>query len=86
MSPFLAIYGYNPPSITSPLKGNTNFQAVDEHIGNQQEVLKVLKDNLVLAQNKMKQQEYQYHSEREFDVGYWLFFSLQPYKHMYLKK
>jgi transposase InsO family protein len=53
-SPFLALYGYDPPSITSPLKGNTKVQAVEDHIGNQQEVLKLLKDNLVMAQNMMK--------------------------------
>jgi hypothetical protein len=59
MSLFLAVYGYHLPSITSPLKGNTKVQAVDDHIGNQQEVLKLLKENLVtLTQNRMKQQAY----------------------------
>jgi hypothetical protein len=57
MSPFLELYGYHPPSITSSLKGNTKVQAVEDHIGNQQEVLKLLNDNLVMAQNRMKQQE-----------------------------
>ena len=55
MSPFLTLYGYHPPYITSPLKGNTKVQVVEEHIGNQQEVLKLLKENLVMEQNKMKQ-------------------------------
>jgi hypothetical protein len=55
ISPFMSLYGYHPPSITLPLKGNTKVQAVEDHIGNQQEVLKVLKDNLVMAQNRMKQ-------------------------------
>jgi hypothetical protein len=50
------LYGYHPPSITSPLKRNTKVQVVEEHIGNQQEVLKLLKDNLVMAQNRMKHQ------------------------------
>jgi hypothetical protein len=80
MSPFLALYGYHPPSITSPLKGNTKVQVVEDHIGNQQEVLKLLKDNLVMAQNRMKQQADQHHSEREFEVGDWVFMRLQPYK------
>jgi hypothetical protein len=69
MSPFMALYGYHPPSITSPLKGTTKVQAVEDHIGHQQEVLKLLKDNLVMAQNRMKQQTYQHRSEREFEVG-----------------
>jgi hypothetical protein len=86
MSPFLALYGYHPPSITSPLKGTTKVQAVEDHIGNQQEVLKLLKDNLVMAQNRMKQQADQHHSEREFEVGDWVFLRLQPYKQMSLKQ
>ena len=84
MSPFPALYGYHPPSITSPLKGNTNVQAVEDHIGNQQKVLKLLKDNLVMAQNMMKRQTYQHHSEKEFEVGDWVFLRIQPYKQMSL--
>ena len=82
----MALYGYHHPSITSPLKGNTKVQVVEDHIGNQQEVLKLLKDNLVMAQNRMTQQANQQRSEREFEVGDWVFMRLQPYKHMSLKK
>jgi hypothetical protein len=69
MSSFLVVYGYHPPSITSPLKGTTKVQEVEDHIGHQLEVLKPLKGNLVMAQNKMKQQTDQHRSEREFEVG-----------------
>jgi hypothetical protein len=86
MSQFLTLYGYHPPSITSPLKGTTKVQVVEYHIGHQQEVLKLLKDNLVMAQNRMKQQANQHRSERKFEVGDWIFFRLQPYKQMSLKK
>jgi hypothetical protein len=80
MSPFLALYGYHPPSITSPLKGISKVRAVEDYIGHQQEVLKLLKDNLVMTQNRMKQQAYQHHNENEFEVVGWVFFRLQPYK------
>ena len=82
MSPFPALYGYHPPSITSPLKGNTKVQAVEDNIGNQQEVLKLLKDNLVMAQNRMKQQTNQHRSDRKFEVGDWVFLRPQPSKQM----
>jgi hypothetical protein len=65
----LALYGYHPPSITSPLKDNTKVQAMEDHIGNQKEVLKLLKDNLVMTQNRMKQQAYQHCSENKFELG-----------------
>jgi len=81
----MELYGYHPPSITSPLKGNKKVQVVEDHIGNQQEVLKLLKDNLVMENNRIKQQEDQHRREREFEVGDWVFLRLQPYKQISLK-
>ena len=51
----MALYGYHPPSITSSLKEKCKVQAVEDHIENQQQVLQILKDNLTMAQNHMKQ-------------------------------
>jgi hypothetical protein len=58
---------------------------VEDHIENQQQVLQILKDNLIMAHNHMKQQEDQHCSERSFEVGDWVFLRLQPYKQMSLK-
>ena len=82
----MVLYGYHPPSITSSLRENSKVQAVEDHIKHQQEFLQLLKDNLNLAQNRMKQQVDQHRSERIFDVGDWVFLQLQPYKQMSLKK
>ena len=82
----MALYGYQPPSITSYLRENSKVQAVEHHIEHQQQVLQLLKDNLMLAQNRMKKQADQHRSERSFDVGDWVFLRLQPYKKMSLKQ
>ena len=66
--------------------GRMVVQAVEEHIENQQQVLQLLKDNLTMAQNRMKQQVDQHRSERSFEVEDWVFLRLQPYKHMSLKQ
>jgi hypothetical protein len=42
--------------------------------------------NLAIAQNMMKQQEDQHHSEMEFEVVNQLFLRLQPYKKISLKQ
>jgi hypothetical protein len=86
MTPFMALYGYHPPSITSSLKEKSKVQAVEDHIENQQQVLQILKDNLTMAHNRMKQQADQHRSERSFEVGNWVFLRLQPYKQMSLKQ
>jgi hypothetical protein len=39
MTPFMAPYGYHPPSITSSLKEKSKVQAVEDHIEHQQQVL-----------------------------------------------
>ena len=78
----MTLYGYHPPSITSALRENSKVQAMEDHIENQQQFLQLFKDNLTLAQNRMKQKAYQHCSERSFDVGHWVFLRLQPYKKM----
>ena len=81
----MALYGYHPPSTTSSLRDAFKVQAVEYHMKHQQQVLQLLKDNLNLSHNRMKQQADQHRSERRFNVGYWVFSRLQPYKHMSMK-
>ena len=59
---------------------------MEDHIENQQKILQILKDNLTMAHNRMKQQADQHRSERSFQVGDWVFLRLQPYKQMSLKQ
>ena len=54
MTPFMALYGYHLPSITSSLSDQSKVQAVQEYIEHQQQVLQLLKENLTLVQNQMK--------------------------------
>jgi len=86
MTPFMALYGYHPPSITSYLRENYKVQEVEDHIGHQKQVLQLLKDNLTLVHNRMKQQANQHRREIIFDVGDWVFLQLQRYKQMSLRK
>ena len=69
----MALYGYHPSSITSYLRENSKVQVVEDHIEHQQKILQLLKDNLTLVHNRVKQQVDQYHNERSFDVGDWIF-------------
>ena len=53
MTPFIALYGYDPPFITSSLRDSSKVQPVEDHMKHQQQVLQLLKDNLNLTQNPM---------------------------------
>ena len=48
--------------------------------------MQIHKDNLTMAQNRMKQQANQHRTEWEFEVEDWVFVRLQPYKQLSLKQ
>jgi hypothetical protein len=85
MTPFEAVYGQKPPSVLSYLRGVSKVQAVDQTLTVQEAILSTLKENLVMAQNRMKKQADQGHFERQFIEGDQVFLRLQPYKQNYLK-
>jgi hypothetical protein len=59
---------------------------MEDHIENQQQVLQILKDNLTMAHNHMKQKVDQHRSGSSFELGDWVFLRLQLYKHMFIKQ
>ena len=59
---------------------------MEDHLEHQQEVLQILKDNLVISKNRMKQQVDQHRSEKSFKEGDSVFLRLQPYEQMSLKQ
>jgi hypothetical protein len=85
MTPFEAIYGQNPPSILSYFPGVSKVQAVDQTLTSREAILHTLKENLVMAQNRMKQQADQGRSECQFEEGDQVFLQLQPYNKNSLK-
>jgi hypothetical protein len=69
MTPFEAVYGQNPPSVLSYLPGLSKVQAVDQTLTVREAILRTLKENLVMAQNHMKQHVDQGRSEHQFTEG-----------------
>jgi hypothetical protein len=63
MTPYEVVYGQKPLSVTSYLPGTSKVQAVDHTLHTREAILHILKDNLVMAQNRMKQQVDQHHSK-----------------------
>ena len=80
MTPFEAFYGQNPTSVISYMSRVSTVQEVEKNIIVCEAILHALKGNLVMAHNRMKQQEDQGHSEQQFVEGDQVFLRLQPYK------
>jgi hypothetical protein len=85
MTSFEVVYGQKPPSILSYLPGTSKVQAVDQTLIVREDILCTLKENLVMAQNHMKQQADQGRFERQFAEGDQVFLRLQPYKQTSIK-
>jgi hypothetical protein len=69
MTPFEVVYGQNPPFVLSYLPGVSKVQDVDNTLTVRAAILHTLKENLVMAQNHMKQQADQGHSKCQFVEG-----------------
>ncbi|XP_024195599.1 uncharacterized protein LOC112198707 [Rosa chinensis] len=80
MTPFEALYGYEPPSVIPYLPGSTSVAAVDQQLRNRDTLLAALKRNLQVAQSRMKGFYDKKHIEREFVVGDQVYLKLQPYR------
>jgi hypothetical protein len=85
MIPYEAVYGQRPPTITSYLPSRSKVQSIDTMLKGCTTTLSALKDNLHMAQNRMKQHVDQRCSERVFQEGNQVFLRLQPYKKSSLK-
>jgi hypothetical protein len=85
MTPYEVVYGQRPPTVITYLPGTSKVQSIDTMLQGHTTTLAALKDNLHMAQNSMKQQADQHHSERVFQEGDQVFLRLQPYKKTSLK-
>eukprot|EP00253_Pinus_taeda_P004302 PITA_04302 len=86
MTPFQALYGYEPPNWKDFALHNSKVQAITNPLEDNQGIINLLKENISMACNRMKQQADQRPTEREFKEGDWVFVILQPYKQLSLKQ
>lgn len=74
------VYGKPPPTITQYIPGITQVAAVDTYLKERSIVLRDLKRNLRLAQERMQVQANKHRREMEFQVGDYVYLKLQPYR------
>ncbi|GJZ53419.1 transposon ty3-G gag-pol polyprotein [Tanacetum coccineum] len=69
LSPFQVVYGRPPPRLVPYVPGTTKVQVVDEYLGDRDALLRQLRANLIVAQNRMKVQADRKRREVEFLEG-----------------
>jgi len=78
-SPFKALYGYDPGLGVSPSLSSSTQPSVSVFMTDRVLQLGILKDNLLRAQNRMKQAADRHKSDVVFQVGDKVLLKLQPY-------
>jgi hypothetical protein len=70
MTPFEALYVITPPTLIYYVPGNS---AVDIHLQDRNQLINILRDNLQLAQNRMKLQADRLRTEGGFPFNDWVY-------------
>jgi hypothetical protein len=86
MTPFRELYGYDAPTLIDLVFGDNRAPKAKDWIAESQDILKVLKENLQVAQNRQKVNADRHRIEHSFEVGDLVFLRLQPYRQSSLKK
>ena len=82
--PFEVLYGYLPPTIKDYGVINFKMPVVKNYLDTFDEILHILKNCLETTRNQIKQVDME-RTDREFEVGDWVFVQLQPYRQNSLK-
>jgi hypothetical protein len=86
MTPFRAFYEYDAPTLVDLVFGESRAPKTKDWITENQEILKLLKENLQRAHNRQKMSADRHRIESIFEVGDLVFLRLQPYRQSSLKK
>lgn len=80
MTPYRALFGQVPPNYVHYHPKDSTNHTVDSLLRAREVTIKLLKDNLAKAQQRMKIQAVKHTSERVFAVGDWVYLKLQLYR------
>ena len=79
-----ALYGFALPKLLDYIPGTTKVVDVDTILQPRHSILSLLKQNLVVAQTRTKQQSDLHRTERVFQVGDQDYLRVQPYKQQFV--
>ncbi|MCI18347.1 hypothetical protein A2U01_0039501, partial [Trifolium medium] len=80
MSPFEALFGRSPSSITSYIQGSTQIASLEDSLTQRDQLLRVIRTNLSKAQTRMKSLANVHRLDQIFKVGDFVLLKLQSYR------
>ena len=85
VTPFEVVYGRAPATVHNYEHGATAVAQVDQSLKERDEMLKLLKENLVTAQNRMKVSDDRHRRELEFETVDFVYLKLQPFRQLTIR-
>jgi len=80
VTPYEIVYG-QPPSLHIPyVSGDCAVEAVDRSLKAREECIEMLRYHLTRAQQRMEKQANKHRSDKQFEVGTWVYVKIQPYR------
>lgn len=80
MTPYKVVYGAPPRRLISYVSSTTRIQTMENELKARDQIMKILKDHLVLAQDQMKKMADLHRIEHKFSVRDWVYLMLPPYR------
>jgi len=80
LTPYEVVYNQPPPVHLPYVPVETKVDAVDRSLQKREAMIQMLKFFLLRVQHRMKTQADKHRSERELEVGSWVWLKLQPYR------
>jgi hypothetical protein len=79
-TPYEIVYGRVPPTLTRWVQGEIRVEAIQKELLDRDEAIKQLREQLLKAQDRMKQLADRKRCDRSFEVGEWVFVKLRAHR------
>ncbi|MCI30682.1 Ty-3/Gypsy retrotransposon polyprotein, partial [Trifolium medium] len=80
LTPYQVVYGKPPPQITDYIAGTSMVEACDKVLSTRDEILALLRKNLLKAQSRMKEIADKKRRDVVYEIGSWVYVKLRPHR------
>nr|GEW94107.1 reverse transcriptase [Tanacetum cinerariifolium] len=85
-TPYEAVSCQTPPIYVSYILEDNRVEEVDRTLQAREEAIKVLKFHLKRSQDRMRNQANKHKTDRQFEVGDWVYLKLQPHRKVSIRQ
>ena len=85
-TPYEVMYGQSPPVHVPYVPGDSRVEKVDRTMQAREQAVQMLKFHLKRAQDRMQSQANKSRTDRQFQVGEWVYLKLQPHRQVTVRQ